>query len=610
MCGIVGYIGKSEKAIPFLLQGLEKLEYRGYDSSGIAILNQNEIKIIKKQGRLKVIKDILDGKKELHSHLVIGHKRWATHGNHSDVNAHPHLSKSGKISVVHNGIIENYINLKKDLTKKGYEFKSDTDTEVVAQLLDSLYNGDMFETIKKATQLLEGSFALGIICADYPDTLFAAKKDSPLIIGLGENENYIASDIPAVLSKTRKICRLKEKQIAVLKNSDINIFDFNGNKAKMEISEINWNVNAAEKNNYDHFMIKEIMEQPEVLNATISPRLKDYKIKLDNLNFNEEYLKNLNKISIVACGSAYHVGCVAKYFMEELIKKPVEVELASEFRYRSPIVDKNTLVIIISQSGETADSLAALREAKKLGARVLSVVNVVGSSIANESDDVLYTWAGPEIAVATTKAYSTQLSLMYLIALYISKTLGKITDDNYKDIIKNIESIPEKITAILKKSSSIEEIAKKYYQTEKIFFIGRTLDYAVCMEASLKLKEISYIHSEAYAAGELKHGTISLIDDKTLVIALATQDELFDKTISNIREVKSRGATILLVTTEDKMDKISEIADDVIYVPKISNILSPSLSVVPMQLLSYYVAKFRGCDIDKPRNLAKSVTVE
>lgn len=610
MCGIVGYIGENKKAVPFLLQGLEKLEYRGYDSSGIAVLNQNEIKIVKKQGRLKVIKDILGSKDDLHSNLGIGHTRWATHGDPSDVNAHPHLSKSGKIAVVHNGIIENYINLKKTLSEKGYEFKSDTDTEVVAQLLDSLYEGDMLSTIKKATELLEGSFALGIICTDYPNALFAVKKDSPLIIGIGKDENFIASDIPAVLSKTRKICRLKEKQIAVLTSKNIDIFDFGGNKAKMEISEINWNVDAAEKNNYDHFMIKEIMEQPKVLTDTISPRLKDYSIKLDNLNFTEEYLKNLNKISIVACGSAYHVGCVAKYFMEELIRKPVEIELASEFRYRLPIVDKNTLVIIISQSGETADSLAALREAKKLGARVLSVVNVVGSSIANESDDVLYTWAGPEIAVATTKAYSTQLSLMYLIALYISKVLGTITDEKYKNIIENIKSIPEKITGILKEASSTEEIAKKYYQTEKIFFIGRTLDYAVCMEGSLKLKEISYIHSEAYAAGELKHGTISLIDNKTLVIALATQDKLFDKTISNIREVKSRGATILLITTEDKADKISDIADDVIYIPKISNILSPSLAVIPMQLLSYYIAKFRGCDIDKPRNLAKSVTVE
>lgn len=610
MCGIVGYIGKNENAIPFLLQGLEKLEYRGYDSSGIAVLNQNKIKIVKKQGRLKVIKDILDNKKKLHSNIGIGHTRWATHGNPSDENAHPHLSKSGKISVVHNGIIENYITLKKDLIEKGYEFKSDTDTEVIAQLLDSLYNGNMFETIKKATNILEGSFALGIICTDYPDTLFAIKKDSPLIVGLGENENYIASDIPAVLSKTRRIFRLKEKQIAVLNSKNIDIFDFSGNKVEMEISEINWNVNAAEKNNYDHFMMKEIMEQPEVLNATILPRLCDYIIKLDNLNFTEEYLKNLNKISIVACGSAYHVGCLAKYFMEELTGKPVEVELASEFRYRSPIVDKNTLVIIISQSGETADSLAALREAKKLGTRVLSIVNVVGSSIANESDDVLYTWAGPEIAVATTKAYSTQLSLMYLISLYIGKTLNKIPDKQYSSLIKNIVLIPEKITEILKKSSSIEEIAKKYCQTEKIFFIGRTLDYAVCMEGSLKLKEISYIHSEAYAAGELKHGTISLIDNETLVIALATQDKLFDKTISNIREVKSRGAKILLVTTEDKAAKISEIADDVIYIPKISNMFSPSLSVVPLQLLSYYIAKFRGCDIDKPRNLAKSVTVE
>ena len=448
------------------------------------------------------------------------------------------------------------------------------------------------------------------MCRDYPDTLFAVKKDSPLIIGIGENENYIASDIPAVLSKTHKICRMKENQITVLKAENFELYDFNGNVLKKEITTIDWNVNAAEKQNYEHFMMKEIMEQPDVIKATISPRLKDFKIQLDNIEFSKEYLENLNKIMIVACGSAYHVGCAAKYFLEKLTRKPVEIDLASEFRYRSPIVDKNTLVIIISQSGETADSLAALREAKKLGARVLSIVNVVGSSIASESDDVLYTWAGPEIAVATTKAYSTQLALIYLIALYMSKNFSKISDEKYKNYIEDIELLPKKIESILKNKSEIEYIAKKYYKTEKVFFIGRTLDYAVCMEGSLKLKEISYIASEAYAAGELKHGTISLIDDETLVIAIATGDELFDKTVSNMQEVKARGAKILALTTEDKAEKISKVADDIIYIPKSSEMTAPSLAVIPLQLLSYYIAKFRGCDIDKPRNLAKSVTVE
>lgn len=609
MCGIVGYIGK-EKAVPFLLQGLEKLEYRGYDSSGVAVYTEGNIKVIKKQGRLKVVEDIIASMPEIFATLGIGHTRWATHGNPSDVNSHPHMSQSGKIVVVHNGIIENYMTLKEQLIKKGFKFISDTDTEVVTQLLDDLYNGDMLETIEKAVKILEGSFALGILCVDYPDTLFAVKKDSPLIIGVGENENYIASDIPAVLSKTRKICRMKEKQIAVLKTYGFELYDFDGNILEKEITTVNWNVDAAEKQNYEHFMMKEIMEQPDVIKATISPRLKDFQIQLDNIDFSKEYLENLNKISIVACGSAYHVGCVAKYFMEKLLRKPVETDLASEFRYRSPIVDKNTLVIIISQSGETADSLAALREAKKLGARVLSIVNVVGSSIANESDDILYTWAGPEIAVATTKAYSTQLALMYLIALYMSKTLGKISDKKHENYIEDIKLLPQKIESILENKNQIEEIAEKYYQTEKVFFIGRTLDYAVCMEGSLKLKEISYVHSEAYAAGELKHGTISLIDDETLVVAIATQSELFDKTVSNMREVKARGAKILAITTQDKAEKIEQVADDVIYIPQSCEITTPSLSVVPLQLLSYFVAKFRGCDIDKPRNLAKSVTVE
>ena len=610
MCGIVGYIGKNE-AVPFLLQGLEKLEYRGYDSSGIAVYADKKIKVAKKQGRLKILEDLLENEPKISSHLGIGHTRWATHGNPSDANAHPHLSFSGKIALIHNGIIENYMELKKKLINEGFDgFVSDTDTEVAVQLLDYFYKGDMFEAVKKLVNTIEGSFSLGIICADYPDTLFAAKKDSPLIVGVGEGENYIASDIPAVLSKTKNICRLKEKQIAVIKAGNFELFDFDGNPVQKEITVVNWNVTAAEKNNYEHFMMKEIMEQPEVIKATVSPRIKGSEIHLDDVEFSEEYLKNLNKISIVACGSAYHVGCVAKYFIENLLKKPVEVDVASEFRYRSPIVNENTLTIVISQSGETADTLAALREAKSRGSRVLSIVNVVGSSIANESDDVLYTWAGPEIAVATTKAYSTQLSLLYLVALYMAKKLNTISESSYKTVLENIEKLPSQISSVLELQNKIENIAKKYYNTEKVFFIGRNLDYAVCMEGSLKLKEISYIHSEAYAAGELKHGTISLIDNDTLVVALATQDKLFDKTVSNIREVKSRGAKILSITSENNAEKISQISDDVIYVPNSCEMTAPSLAVVPLQLLSYHVAKLRGCDIDKPRNLAKSVTVE
>lgn len=609
MCGIVGYVGKND-AIPFLLRGLEKLEYRGYDSSGIAVYTDNKIKITKKQGRLKILEDKIASEPKYSSHLGIGHTRWATHGNPSDINAHPQASSSGKIALVHNGIIENYMDLKDNLLKKGVKFVSDTDTEVIAQLLEDIYDGDMFSTLKKAVNIMQGSFSLGIICSDCPDTIFAAKKDSPLIVGIGEGENYIASDIPAVLSKTRKICRLKEKQIAVVKENQVDIFNFDGTPVEKVITEVNWSVGAAEKNNYEHFMMKEIMEQPEVIKATISPRLKGLEIQLDNIDLSEEYLSKLNKIFIVACGSAYHVGCIAKYFMEKMLRKPVEIDVASEFRYRSPIVDENTLTIVISQSGETADTLAALREAKSKSSRTLSIVNVVGSSIANESDDVLYTWAGPEIAVATTKAYSTQLSLMYLISLYMAKKLNTISEEEYKDTLENIEKLPEQISAVLEEKDLIENISKKYYKTEKIFFIGRNLDYAVCMEGSLKLKEISYIHSEAYAAGELKHGTISLIDDDTLVIAVAAQDKLFDKTVSNIREVKSRGAKILAVTTKDKSEKISQVADDVIYIPNSCSTTLPSLSIIPLQLLSYHMAKLRGCSIDKPRNLAKSVTVE
>lgn len=609
MCGIVGYIGKNQ-ALPFLLSGLEKLEYRGYDSSGVAFCNESKIKVIKKQGRLQVIKDIIDKNPEISSHIGIGHTRWATHGRPSDVNAHPHISKSGKIAVVHNGIIENYIKLATELKRQGYEFKSETDTEVFAQFLDSLYNGNMFETILKAVNKLEGAFAFGVICSDEPNTLYAVKKDSPLIVGLGEHENYIASDIPAILSKTKTICRVPEKTISVLKQDSFKLYDFSGNELPVETSEVNWDVKSASKNGFEHFMIKEIMEQPKVIDDTVLPRISSNKVKLDNIDLPAEYLNSVNKIMIVACGSAYHVGCAAKYFMEQLTKKPVETDLASEFRYRSPLVDEHTLVIVVSQSGETADSLAALREAKKRGAKVLAIVNVVGSAIAHEADYVVYTWAGPEIAVATTKAYTAQLAAMYLVSLYIAQQLDKITENELKKYINSIKLIPEKIQAILDNQHVIESIAEKYYKYEKIFFIGRTLDYAVCMEGSLKLKEISYIHSEAYASGELKHGTISLIDDNTLVVVLTTQENLFDKSISNIREVKSRGAKILSISTQTHADKINQISDNAIYIPECDDILSPLLSVIPMQMLSYHIAKLRGCDIDKPRNLAKSVTVE
>lgn len=607
MCGIVGYIGK-KNAVPFLLQGLEKLEYRGYDSSGIAINLNNHIEVIKKQGRLKVTRDIIKDTPNFSSNLGIGHTRWATHGNPSDSNAHPHLSSCGKIALVHNGIIENYMDIKESLTKKGFSFSSDTDTEVIVQLISSFYDGDIFSAVKKTVKILKGSFALGIVCADNPDILIAVSKESPLIIGVGENANYIASDIPAVLSETRIICRMPEKQIAVITYDDFTLYDFDGKMTQKKFTTVNWKVDAAEKNEYEHFMMKEIMEQPKVIEDTISPRIKDKKLILDNVTFSEEYVKNLNKICIVACGSAYHVGCVAKYIMEKFIGKTVEVDLASEFRYCSPIVDENTLVIVISQSGETADSIAALREAKLHNARVVSIVNVIGSTIANESDDILYTYAGPEIAVATTKAYSSQLIVIYLLSLHLRKLAGKVSDEDYTSMLHAIEELSEKVQRVLDNKEYISSLADKYHGYEKVFFIGRNLDYAICMEGSLKLKEISYICSEAYAAGELKHGTISLVDENTLVVAVATQELLFDKIISNIREVKSRGAKVLTITTES--EKFLKISDDVIKIPCTLSSLMPSLSIIPLQLLSYHIAKLRGCDIDKPKNLAKSVTVE
>lgn len=608
MCGIVGYIG-DDKATPILLNGLEKLEYRGYDSAGVAVYQNHSVEVIKSKGRLKNLCDILDSKNNMTGTLGIGHTRWATHGEPSDINSHPHCSENGSFAVVHNGIIENYLYLREYLMNKGKRFASETDTEVVAQLLEYYYNGNILDTIIKVLSKIEGAYALGIICKDDPDTLYAIRKDSPLIIGLGKGENFIASDIPAIIDKTRDIYRLNDNEIAVIKRDSITVY----NEAKEIITKnkihIDWDITAAEKEGYEHFMLKEIMEQPKAVHNTISPRLVNGKIVLDELKLTKEYLQNLKKIVIVACGSAYHVGVVAKYAIEKTVRIPVEIDIASEFRYRDPIIDENVLVLVISQSGETADTLAALREAKKLGARVLSIVNVVGSSIANESDDVLYTWAGPEISVATTKAYSTQLCVVYLLVLYMADMLGTISKQEYQNYIADLEALPSLIEKTISDTKQIQAIAEKYHNCENIFFIGRNIDYALSLEGSLKLKEISYIHSEAYAAGELKHGSISLIEDGTLVVSLATYEALFDKMMSNIKEVKARGATVLSLTTEDKTIIESE-TDEVFYIPNINSMMAPSLAVLPLQLFAYYVADNRGCDIDKPRNLAKSVTVE
>ena len=608
MCGIVGYIG-DDKATPILLNGLEKLEYRGYDSAGVAVYQNHSVEVVKSKGRLKNLCDILTSDNHMTGTLGIGHTRWATHGEPSDINSHPHCSENGSFAVVHNGIIENYLYLRDYLMNKGKRFASETDTEVVAQLLEYYYNGNILDTIIKVLSKIEGAYALGIICKDDPDTLYAVRKDSPLSIGLGKGENFIASDIPAIIDKTRDIYRLNDNEIAVIKRDNVTVY----NEAKEIITKnkihIDWDITAAEKEGYEHFMLKEIMEQPKAVHNTISPRLVDGKIVLDELKLTKEDLQKLKKIVIVACGSAYHVGVVAKYAIEKTVRIPVEIDIASEFRYRDPIIDENVLVLVISQSGETADTLAALREAKKLGARVLSIVNVVGSSIANESDDVLYTWAGPEISVATTKAYSTQLCVVYLLVLYMADLLGTISKQEYQNYVADLEALPSLIEKTISDTKQIQAVAAKYYQCENIFFIGRNIDYALSLEGSLKLKEISYIHSEAYAAGELKHGSISLIEDGTLVVSLATYEALFDKMMSNIKEVKARGATVLSLTTEDKTIIESE-TDEVFYIPNINSMMAPSLAVLPLQLFAYYVADNRGCDIDKPRNLAKSVTVE
>ncbi len=608
MCGIVGYIGEKQAA-PILLDGLSKLEYRGYDSAGIAVFNDYNLEVAKAKGRLAVLSEKTDNGGGLRGSMGIGHTRWATHGEPSDVNSHPHLSMSGRFAVVHNGIIENYISLKKELSDKGFEFISETDTEVIAHLFEYYYSGDIMDAMIKVINRVEGSYALGVLCSEYPDQFIAVRKSSPMIVGLGTNENFIASDVTAILKHTRDIYYLEDNEVVVLKKDSVKVYNKDKEELKKEKFTVDWDISAAEKGGYEHFMMKEIEEQPKAIRDTINPRIKDGKIVLDDISLTTKDIKNINKIYIVACGSAYHVGVVGKYVIEKMCRIPVEVQVASEFRYCDPIINNNDLVIVISQSGETADTLAALKEAKNHGARILSIVNVVGSAIANASDDVIYTWAGPEIAVATTKAYSTQLAVIYLIAAYMAEKLGMLTSGEYANFISEIETLPDKVAAILESKEEVQYLASKFFNCHSIFFIGRNLDYAVSMEGSLKLKEISYIHSEAYAAGELKHGTISLIEDGTLVVALATGQELFDKTVSNVKEVKARGAVVMGVTTE-KHENMEDVADYIVKIPSTHDMLLPSLTVIPLQLFGYYVASLKGCDIDKPRNLAKSVTVE
>ena len=612
MCGIIGFVG-NEPAAPILLDGLERMEYRGYDSAGVAVRSETAgLQVRKTKGRLQVLSDLIHGGADLEGNLGIGHTRWATHGEPNDINAHPHVSENGRIALVHNGIIENYLEIKEHLMRQGVHFTSDTDTEVVAQLLEFHYNEchNMLEAVGRCLRRIEGSYAFGIICADYPNALIAARKDSPLIIGYGQNGNFIASDVTAVIKYTRDVVYMDDGEIAVLTADSVDVFDDELLPVEKTHSLVDWDVSAAEKGGYAHFMAKEIMEQPEAFRKTVFPRIQEGRVVLDELNLEPDYLRELDKLYVIACGSSYHVGMAAKYTLERLLRKPVEVTLASEFRYCDPIVTDKTLVLVISQSGETVDTLAALREAKRLGARVLSIVNVVGSTIARESDDVLYTWAGPEIAVATTKAFSTQLAVVYLIGLYCAEALGTLDEAEYDRIVSELLLIPTKLEQILDNRADIQYFASLYFNHPSIFFIGRNIDYAIGMEGSLKLKEISYIHSEAYAAGELKHGTISLIEPGTLVVALASYVKLFDKTMSNVVEVKARGAEVLALTTEDFREKMEKTADATVSVPVTHPMLQPSLGVVPLQLFAYYVALQRGCDIDKPRNLAKSVTVE
>lgn len=608
MCGIVGYIG-NRQAAPILLDGLSKLEYRGYDSAGIAVYSEGEIDMIKSKGRLKVLSELTHDGAMLPGTMGIGHTRWATHGSPSDVNAHPHFNADKSIVVVHNGIIENYLKLKKKLMKRGYEFVSETDTEVIAHLLDYYYQGNPLQAITKIMHRMEGSYALGIMFRDHPDELYAVRKDSPLIVGHTEGGSMIASDVPAVLRYTRDVYFIENEEIVRMTEESMEFFNVDEEEIVKEPVRIEWDVNAAEKGGYEHFMLKEMYEQPKAVMDTFSPRIKGNRIEIEELGMTDEEICKIHKIMIVACGSASHVGHTSKYILEGLSRIPVEVDMASEFRYRNPILDDHTLVMVISQSGETADTLAALREAKKMGARVLGIVNVVGSSIAREADNVMYTWAGPEIAVATTKAYSAQLTAMYLLAMKFAQAKGLLTDGETEKMIGEMKALPAQIEMILNNREKIQKFANRYLAARDIFFIGRGIDHAISMEGSLKLKEISYIHSEAYAAGELKHGTISLVEEGTLVAAVLTQKDLYKKMISNMEEVRTRGAFVMAVTVEGNTE-VEKAADYVIYIPETNRYFTNSLAIIPLQLFAYYIAVGRGCDVDKPRNLAKSVTVE
>ncbi len=608
MCGIVGYIGVLQAA-PILLDGLSKLEYRGYDSAGLAVYDGDKIQLQKATGRLKVLSELTHDGATMPGVAGIGHTRWATHGAPSNSNAHPHFNREETIAVVHNGIIENYLKLKKYLEGKGYQFTSDTDTEVVAHLLDYYYKGDPIEAITRMMHRVEGSYALGILFQAHPGLLYAVRKDSPLIVGRSKDGNLIASDVPAVLKYTRNVYFIENEEISILSGEDICFYNVDGEEIQKESTAIDWDMNAAEKGGYEHFMLKEMYEQPQTVRDTLNPRIKEYNVDIEELGMTDEEIRSIQKIHIVACGSAYHAGFTAKYVFEGMARIPVDVDLASEFRYRNPILQEHDLVIIISQSGETADSLAALREAKNRGVQTLGIVNVVGSSIAREADRVMYTWAGPEIAVATTKAYSAQLIAEYLLAIKFAQVRGELTKEETTSYLKDLHKLPEQIEMLLSNKEKIQHFANRYISAKDVFFVGRGIDYAISMEGSLKLKEISYIHSEAYAAGELKHGTISLIEEGTLVAAVLTQEALYKKTISNIVELTSRGAFVLAVTNTGNTE-IEKAADYVIYIPQTNRWFTNSLAIIPLQLFSYYVSLGKGCDVDKPRNLAKSVTVE
>ena len=607
MCGIVGFTG-ARAAAPVLLGGLERLEYRGYDSAGIAVLHGGEIQVEKVSGRIAKLREKTGDGTLTPGSAGIGHTRWATHGAPTDLNAHPHLSNDGRFAVVHNGIIENYLELRRELIRDGYVFQSETDTETIVHLLEKYYDGDIKTAVMKTAARLEGSYALGIVCTDTPDALYVVREASPLILGVGVGENYFASDVTALVSHTKNVIYLEDGEFAKLTPDSITVCDCAGQELKKPISRVTWSVEAAEKGGYEHFMLKEIMEQPAAVKAALAPRIHEGRVQLDGFELSEKELRGVSKIIITACGSAYYAGCSGRYAIERLCRVPVQVELASELRYSDPMVDARTLVLVISQSGETADTIAALKECKARGAKVIGVVNVVGSTIAKLSDHVLYTFAGPEIAVATTKGYTTQLTVLYLFALYLAEKLGRIDADSYAALVRELQHLPRRIQQTIDMNWQLPKLASRY-SSHSLFFIGRNTDYAVALEGALKMKEISYLHAESYAAGELKHGTIALIEENQPVIAVCCNEALMDKTLSNIVEVKARGAKVLALSCKGNKKIVSQ-ADDVIFIPRVETVFSAALAVVPLQLLAYYAAKEKGCDIDKPKNLAKSVTVE